>query len=194
MSDQPRAQAEWIRDVLAEHEPALLRYALRLTGDAELARDVVQETFLRLCRAEAGAVDGHVGPWLFRVCRQRALDQVRKEQRMPASASICINGFATHEPGPVERAERQENGQDVLRLLAALPANQQEVVRLKFQAGLSYRQISDVTGLSVSNVGFLLHTALARLRERVAACDVEATSNNEKEPLGGPDDSLSGRR
>jgi RNA polymerase sigma factor (sigma-70 family) len=179
MSDQPLEQADWIRRVLAEHEPALLRYALRLTGNAELARDVVQETFLRLCRAEVGTVDCHVGPWLFRVCRQRALDQARKEQRMPASTSTCINGYAAQEPGPAERVERQETGEGVVRLLAALPANQQEVVRLKFQAGLSYREISEVTGLSVSNVGFLLHTALARLRANVAACDERATHNEE---------------
>jgi len=52
----------------------------------------------------------------------------------------------------------------VMDLLEHLSPNQQEVVRLKFQDELSYKQISSVTGLTVSNVGFLLHTALRRLR------------------------------
>jgi RNA polymerase sigma-70 factor (ECF subfamily) len=179
MSDEPCASAEWIRRVLVEHEGALLRYALRLTGDCETARDVVQETFLRLLHAERGAVDGHVGPWLFRVCRQRALDLVRKEQRMPRSATAEIDVCESRDSSPDEQIERRDDCAGILELLAALSANQQEVVRLKFQAGLSYRQISEVTGLSVTNVGFLLHTAIARLRERAAAAEANGASSRD---------------
>ncbi len=69
--------------------------------------------------------------------------------------------------GPEELLEAGEQVRRVLEELARLPENQQEVVRLKFQAGLRYREISRVTGLSVSNVGFLLHTALKTIRGRV---------------------------
>jgi RNA polymerase sigma-70 factor (ECF subfamily) len=48
-----------------------------------------------------------------------------------------------------------------------LPANQQEVVRLKFQNSLSYKEISAITGLSVTNVGYLLHTAIQTLRGKL---------------------------
>jgi RNA polymerase sigma-70 factor (ECF subfamily) len=160
-----------MHSVLAEHEGALLRYALRLMGNLESAQDIVQETFLRLCRAQPEVIDGHVGPWLFRVCRQRAMDAKRKEQRMPKSDGHTIVDCPHPARSPAERAEQEEAGQDVLRHLSVLSANQQEVLRLKFQAGMRYRQISEVTGLSVSNVGFLLHTALARLRECVTAAD-----------------------
>ena len=57
----------------------------------------------------------------------------------------------------------------VLRLIDRLPPNQQEVVRLKFQNGFSYKEISRITELSVSNVGFLIHTAVTRLRTEFAA-------------------------
>ena len=50
-----------------------------------------------------------------------------------------------------------------------LPRNQQEVVRLKFQNGFSYKEISRITALSVTNVGFLIHTAVSRLRAEFAA-------------------------
>ena len=53
---------------------------------------------------------------------------------------------------------------DVDRALRALPPNQQEVIRLKFQHGLKYKEIAAVTGLSVSNVGFLIHTAIKQMR------------------------------
>ena len=51
--------------------------------------------------------------------------------------------------------------------IGALPDRDQELLRLKFQEGLSYKQISAVTDLSVSNVGFILHKALRRLRSEL---------------------------
>ena len=59
----------------------------------------------------------------------------------------------------------------MLQILADLPDNQQEVVRLKFQDNLSYRDIAEVTGLSVSNVGYLLHMAVKRLREQLVVSE-----------------------
>ncbi len=52
--------------------------------------------------------------------------------------------------------------------MGGLPANQQECIRLKFQHGLSYKQISQVTDLSVTNVGFLIHTGLKTLRKQLS--------------------------
>ncbi len=51
-----------------------------------------------------------------------------------------------------------------MKTLEQLPENQREVIRLKFQQELSYKEISEATGLAVGNVGFLLHTGLKRLR------------------------------
>ena len=54
----------------------------------------------------------------------------------------------------------------LLRILGTLPPRQQEVLQLKFQNDLSYQQISEITELSVSNVGVLIHNALKTLRQR----------------------------
>ena len=61
----------------------------------------------------------------------------------------------------------------VLRLLEELPPRQREVIRLKFHGGLSYRQIGEVMGLTVSHVGVLIHTALKTIR---ASLDSAAAS------------------
>ena len=68
---------------------------------------------------------------------------------------------------PDEVAERNDSTSRLLQLLDRLPDGQQEAIRLKFQHGLSYRQISTVTGHSESNVGFLIHTGIKTLRERM---------------------------
>jgi RNA polymerase sigma-70 factor (ECF subfamily) len=72
-----------------------------------------------------------------------------------------------HSPGPSALLDTKEDLSRIENLLAGLTENQQEVIRLKFQAGMSYREISEVTGLSVSNVGFLLHTAIKTLRTQI---------------------------
>lgn len=161
------AKAEWVRTALREHEGALIRYAAQITGDLDRARDVVQDTFLKLCAESPARLDGHLKEWLFTVCRNRALDVMRKEHRMKPMDQIQLEDNVSREPSPAAQAEQNENANQALRLLDALPANQKEVVRLKFQGGLSYKEISRVTNLSVSNVGFLMHTAIKTLRQQM---------------------------
>ena len=77
---------------------------------------------------------------------------------------VSLERSASDQPGPQTVAENRDTHERVLHLMKGLPENQQEVVRLKFQNGLSYKEIATVTELTVSNVGYLLHTALQTLR------------------------------
>ena len=72
------------------------------------------------------------------------------------------------EPQPDRLAEERETLARVLHLIEQLPENQQSVIRLKFQHGLSYREIAEATGLSSSNVGYLIHVGLQTLRRKLA--------------------------
>jgi RNA polymerase sigma-70 factor (ECF subfamily) len=113
-------------------------------------------------------VKDHVTAWLYTVCRNRALDIRNKEGRMkplPANVSEVAH---PHGADPAILAEDRDEAGFARTILDRLPANQQEVIRLKVEHGLSYRQISEVTGLSVSNVGYLLHHGLAALRRELA--------------------------
>jgi len=153
----------------AEQQAPLTRYAAKLLGDADRARDVVQDTFVKLMQQPIEAVQGHVVEWLFTVCRHRALDVLRKEGRMSHFEEGEQERVTAVEPRPGRSLEQAETNAAILRLIDRLPPNQQEVVRLKFQNGFSYKEISRITSLSVSNVGFILHTAVTRLRAEFAA-------------------------
>lgn len=161
MTRQPNS--EWVVDALERHERALLRYAKWLLGDLDAARDVVQETFLRLCREDPARIDGHVAPWLFAVCRNLAVDARRKISRTEPLDATDV--------AVVDDLDGQHDAQlalnRVLDVVDTLPRNQREVVHLKFQGGLSYKEISEVTQLSTSNVGFLLHTAVRTIRRHL---------------------------
>jgi RNA polymerase sigma-70 factor (ECF subfamily) len=162
--------SSFVPAAVARHQAPLLRYATRLLGgDADRAQDVVQDTFMRLMAQPPAAVDGHVAEWLFTVCRNRAHDVLRKEGRMKRFAEGQVERLTASDPLPGQTLERAEQHEAVLRLIGQLPLNQQEVVRLKFQNGFSYQEISRITELSVTNVGFILHTAIKNLRRQMAA-------------------------
>lgn len=164
-------RADWVRDALERHEAALLRYAQSLTGDPDLARDVVQDTFLRLCEQDPETLAGRLAPWLFTVCRNRVHDIRRKERRMSPLSEVDLETREAAGAPPDTALETADAAARVMALLADLPPNQREVVRLKFQGQMSYEEIAAVTSLTPTNVGFLLHTAIKTLRRRFAALD-----------------------
>jgi RNA polymerase sigma factor (sigma-70 family) len=154
---------QWFLEVLERNERALVRYAAKLTGNLEQGQELVQETFLKLLEDPAAAPRDHIIPWLFTVCRNKAFDAKRKEKRM-VTGPACDKIPDERQELASQGIEKREEQNQMLGLLQTLPANQREVIRLKFQNGMSYKEISQVTGLSVSNVGFLMHTGLKQMR------------------------------
>jgi len=157
-----------VKALLNRLQGPLIRYALQITGDLESARDVVQDTFLQLCSENCAALNGHLEPWLFTVCRNRALDVRRKEDRMNPLSETTAEPNSDN-PDALVSMEQTETFQSALKILETLPASQKEVIRLKFQSELSYKEISQVTGLSVTNVGFLIHAGLKTIRQTMLA-------------------------
>ena len=160
--------AAWVRSAVERFEGPLTLYASRLLGDADGARDVVQDTFLRLCGQDRESLDGRLAEWLFTVCRNRALDVLRKEGRMTQLSQEHVQVRMSPDPGPPDVLETRESTDRVLNLLAALPKNQREVIRLKFQNGFSYQEIARISGHSVGNVGYLIHVGLKTIRGQLA--------------------------
>ena len=156
--------AVFIREALACHQDGLLRYASRILGDPERARDVVQETFLRLWKQDPADIEDHLPEWLYTVCRRCAIDVLRKEGRMNRFEEGEVERVPSATPLPGDVVEARDNAAQAAELINNLPPRQQEVIRLKFQAGFSYKEISRITGLSMGNVGFIIHTAVKSLR------------------------------
>ena len=162
-----RDQAQWIEAIVARYERPLCQYAFRLTGNFESARDAVQDVFLKLWN-EDDLADDRLAPWLFRVCRNRCIDMLRKDK--PMQPLTDLQAAVLPDPGrsPAEETGLRESVSLLLRKLAQLPANQAEVIRLKFQHQMSYREIAAVTALSESNVGYLIHVGIQTLRQQAA--------------------------
>jgi RNA polymerase sigma-70 factor (ECF subfamily) len=168
-SAEPR-RFESIEEVFAALESPLLSYALRLLHARPAAEDIVQEAFMRLHAQFKDVRDPR--RWLYRTVHNLALNQRRKEDKIVPFDPVAgtksreenpvsvISDAADPELLPDEQIIRWE-GIGLVRLsLGALDERSREVLKLKFEENLSYREISAKTGLSVSNVGYLLHHAL----------------------------------
>ena len=155
--------------LLERYERPLVRYAFSILGDLEHARDAVQEVFIRYVRDDYAprgpGSEKHIEAWLFTVTRHRAIDLQRRTSRIIPMP--ILDERTSEEPGPAATTESRDTHANLLRLLDHLTPNQREVIRLKFQNDLSYQEIADVLQLSTTNVGFILHTGLKKLREIV---------------------------
>jgi RNA polymerase sigma-70 factor (ECF subfamily) len=110
--------------------------------------------------------------WLYRTVHNRALNQRRRSGRLvplPATSEESTAAeLADPQPLPDEQIARLE-GVGLVRLsLERMEPRKRELVQLKFRDGLSYREISERTGLTVGNVGYLLHHALKALASDLA--------------------------
>lgn len=158
---------KWVAEVFARLEVALVAYVRgRLRGNLEEAKDVVQEAFVKLCQQEWPEIEPHVTAWLYRTCRNRAIDISRREGRM-STVQSGTDVTTLHDRTaslPEDQASQGEQLDRMRSQIDRLPGQQQELLRLRLHDGLSYKQIADVTGLTVSNVGYHLHQAVASLR------------------------------
>jgi RNA polymerase sigma factor (sigma-70 family) len=161
------ARSEWLRRLLLSHEPRLLRYSRRWVSE-ESSREVVQETFLRLWKEDPAKLENRETEWLFCVVRNLSIDVAKKENQVKKKTapdgSDIVETIATDSLNADEALSHQQEENAVIRLITELPESQQEVMRLKFQEGFSYKEISSITGHSVSYVGVLIHEAMQKLK------------------------------
>jgi RNA polymerase sigma-70 factor (ECF subfamily) len=156
---------------LERYERPLIRYAMGVLPDLDQARDIVQDVFIKLSRNLATLDRERLAPWLFTVCRNRALDHQRKHQRLIPMETEVLDLQTSPTPAPSAGLEEKETTWQIRRWIAQLPDKQREAVRLKFISGLSYKEISEVLKTSVGNVGTLIHLGVTTLRERWLAAE-----------------------
>lgn len=145
--------------------PRLFRFALRTTGDAQAAEDVVQLTMLQVHRARGQFVRGaSVVPWAMAIARRFAIDthrRGRKESLFVAEPPETASDEASAE----QIAQAAETARRIERELAKLPETQRTAFELVKQEGLSVAQAAAVLGVTVSAVKLRAHRAYQALRE-----------------------------
>lgn len=151
--------------LLARNQEHLFAYIMRLTRDTDKANDVFQETFMKaiICiRGHQYRATGKFSAWLMRIAHNLVIDSTRSNKNMPQldgeiQSDAIYNNVNLSQECIEEEMFRMADVQTLESLIGKLPLVQQEVVHLRFYEGLSFKEISDVTNVSIN-------TALGRIR------------------------------
>ncbi len=165
MVPQPRSETEDFAD-FAAHREAVRGFLLRMLGDAAMAEDLTQETWLRAERGRASwRGEGSVKSWLFSIALNLCRDYFRARARRGTPLDLTAAGVVASGGWNAELAAMQKQmsaciGGYVLRLRG----RQRDVLALRDVGGLEHREIAALLGISEANARVLLHRARAALR------------------------------
>jgi RNA polymerase sigma-70 factor (ECF subfamily) len=156
-------QVDW-EAVYLEYVHRIYNFFRYRLGDDLVAQDLTSQTFEKAWRSREQYRQelGTVATWLFRIARNLSVDYFRQ----PKPAQVPLDSvYAVAAEDSVEgEAQRRDDFARLYALLATLPAREQELVALKYGAGLTNRAIANITQLSEFNVGTILHRIVQKLR------------------------------
>lgn len=152
--------------VVSAYESALLRYATRLMHHHDSAQNIVQDVFIKLyrCWEHEMSPSPMMSNWLYRVTHNSAVDHMRKEKRLQIlHLKQAAETPKTVPPDTGDATAVSDEAERAVELLAKLSLREQQLVILKVYEDKSYAEISEITGLTVTNVGYILHCAMKKM-------------------------------
>lgn len=152
-----------LAELIQQYSKPLIRYATGILKDTEAAKDIVQDCFLKVLPFPLSEIK--IPGWFYREVRNRSIDLWRHRRKIEGLSPETEENLRSEHPDPLEGLETQEGVAAMVKRLKALPARDQEVLRLKYAEGLSYEQIGVALGLTATNVGYILCQAVKSLRQ-----------------------------
>lgn len=155
--------------VYRSENEALFRYLVRMTGDPDLAADVLQDTFFRLVEQPPSTTENLRG-WLFRVATNRLRDHARKRKRQAALVGQGVAGDSLADPPPPPDCfvASREGSTAVRRALDRLPLRDRTILLMR-EEGFRHWEIAQAVGTTTGSVGTLIARALDRIKKELEA-------------------------
>jgi RNA polymerase sigma-70 factor (ECF subfamily) len=153
-----------LEELVYRHKDKLYTSIVLLVKDAFLAEDIFQDTFIKIIdtiRGDRYTEKGKFLPWAMRIAHNLCVDHFRKIKRTPliktSDDKDIFNVLGFSEPSAEEVMMTRQSHDSVRRMLDLLPEEQREVIILRHYAELSFKEIADLTQVSIN-------TALGRMR------------------------------
>lgn len=140
-------------------------YCFRHVGNASEAEDLASLVFVQAFRSIKNYRGGSVSAWLFRIAYGTVANYYRSS-RSEVSIDAKDREIPADIPEPLERIMQTETHHTIRTLVASLPKDEQEILYLKIDAGLSSQEIGDLLNKSAGAVRIQLHRIIKQLRER----------------------------
>ena len=150
-----------------DYKDKLFRFSLKIVGNRFDAEDVLQELLIKIWKKkEDFEVLENKEAWCMTVVRNLSIDKIRKRKHNTADISEH-HAISDSAPTPDKVAEDKESLSIVMRLLNELPEKQKEIIHLRDIEGYTYKEISDITGLSEDQVKVNLFRARQKFKEKI---------------------------
>ena len=171
MLDLQSGETDSLGHLVARWEQPLFRFVYRMLPRPEDARDVCQETFLRiLTRADRFERGARFSTWMYQIALNLCRDQMRRKRRwgllmaVPSPTDDAPLEKIPSGDDPAETTSRAEKARAVGRALERIPPEQREVLILKEYEGLKFREIAEILGCPESTVKSRMYNGLTGLR------------------------------
>jgi RNA polymerase sigma-70 factor (ECF subfamily) len=166
----PRGAAlEAFSDKYRKYFPRVFAYVYARIGNVTVTEDLVSEVFERaFTKAESLRSEAAYTTWLFTIARNVIISHSRRNGRETVVDPEVMQEIAPHSASVETEVLKQEQMQDLARLVREFPQREQDIVSLKFDAELSNAQIAQIMGLSEPNVRVIIFRTLKKLREMLA--------------------------
>lgn len=169
--------------LLDRYKDKLYSYIYFVVHNEEQTEDIFQETFVKaIVTIQQGRylADGKFGAWLTRIAHNLVIDFFRQErnENVISNDEVEVDLFNNANLSDDTIETRMVNEQvlrDVRRLVNFLPESQREVVYMRFYQGLSFKEISEITGVSINTALGRMRYALLNLRRMAEEKDIELT-------------------
>jgi len=158
-------------DIYDHYFARVYNYIRYRVQEADLTDDLTAQVFERvlLNLSRYNPEKAPFSAWLFAIARNIVNDHLRKQRRWHWLPLDKVWNWRSNDPPPSQQVTEQETQQRLLQLVAQLGQREQDLLALKFAGGLTNRRIAELTGLSSSNVGVILHRAIRQLRLQLEA-------------------------
>ena len=153
-----------LEELLRRHKNKIYTSIYLLVKDSYLAEDIFQDAFIKVIgtlRAGKYNEEGKFLPWVLRIAHNLVIDHFRKDKRTP----VITNGdgfdifdvLKFYDESMEDRMVREQTHRDLIRMIHLLPSEQKEVLIMRHYGELSFKEIADITNVSIN-------TALGRMR------------------------------
>jgi RNA polymerase sigma-70 factor (ECF subfamily) len=180
------ARTEDFDELVRRYERELYRYLARYLGDASLADDVFQNTFLQVHLKRGLYENGRpVRPWLYSIATHQAVDTLRKIGRHPtvsldqraktgdSEPSALVDLLVSDVPGPLAELQGEERKAFMRESIARLPEILRETLIMAYYQDMKYREIAEALKIPVGTVKSRLHSALLKLEDMARSASLD---------------------
>ena len=166
-------QESVLEELLRRHKSKIYTSIYLLVKDQYLAEDIFQDAFIKVIntlRSGRYNEEGKFLPWVMRIAHNLVIDYFRKEKRNPTITSAdgetdILNLIQVYEESAEERMLREQSYTDLRTTIQLLPDEQKEVLIMRHYAGLSFKDIADLTDVSINTALGRMRYALSNLRK-----------------------------